>query len=52
MKNLKIFLIVLFCTFLQSQQLDESYLDSLPDDEDDGYVSPLDEHWNDIFRDY
>ena len=32
MKNLKIFLIVLFCTFLQSQQLDESYLDSLPDD--------------------
>ena len=27
-------------------------LDSLPDDEDDGYVSPLDEHWNDIFRDY
>tara|TARA_B100000925_G_scaffold244426_1_gene194272 strand:+ start:3843 stop:5660 length:1818 start_codon:yes stop_codon:yes gene_type:complete len=32
MKNLKISLIVLFCTFLQSQQLDESYLDSLPDD--------------------
>ena len=32
MKNLKISLIVLFCAFLQSQQLDESYLDSLPDD--------------------
>ena len=32
MKNFKIFLIVFFCTFLQSQQLDESYLDSLPDD--------------------
>tara|TARA_Y100000739_G_C20588524_1_gene456629 strand:- start:4 stop:1821 length:1818 start_codon:yes stop_codon:yes gene_type:complete len=32
MKNFRIFCTLLFCTFAQSQQLDESYLDSLPED--------------------